>query len=132
LAEAPQPTGDEPRSRRFRRRVRLLPLLAIAGVAVWFFRGAPRDLTLVWDLGPRREGLKALRVDVLRLPDRSIARHAEHFWTPERPAPPRVRERVRLAPGEYLADVFLDYGTRTERAERSFELDRQEELRLQL
>jgi hypothetical protein len=114
--------------RRFRLLRRVVPLLLVGAFAAWYFHDTPRDVALIWDLGARSQGLQVLRVDVLRLPDRALVRHAELFWTSARPAPDKVRQPIRLAPGDYQAELSLDWGARTERLERRFALERQEEI----
>jgi hypothetical protein len=117
-----------PRPRRSFLVRRVLPLVVIVGVAVLYFRDAPRDLTLVWDLGARCEGLVGLRVDVRALPDGALARHSEFVYSVKNPAPPKVRQPIRLSPGEYQAELWLDWGARTEGAQRRFTLERQDEI----
>jgi hypothetical protein len=107
---------------------RVLPLLIVGGIAVVYFRDAPRDLTLVYHLGARRASLVALRVDVRQLPEGVLARHSEFVFSVQSPAPDKVRHTIRLSPGEYQADLSLDYGTRTDRSERRFTLERQDEI----
>lgn len=115
-------------SRRSRLLRRVLPLLAVVGLAVWYFSTAPREVTVAFDLSGKRDGLRALKVDVLALPERTVARHLEFFYSETRPAPVSQRHVLRLVPGEYLAETLLDYGDRQVRGEQRFELERQDEL----
>jgi len=118
----------EPLSRRSFLVRRLLPLLLVVGIAVWYFRDAPRDLDLVYSLGARQAGLTSLRVDVVRVSDHALARHAEYVYTADRPAPPKVRQSVRLIPGEYEAQLTLGYSAKVDRFERRFTLVREDEI----
>lgn len=107
---------------------RLLPLLVILGVAVWYFRGAPREVTLVYDLAGKRDGLSALKVEIVHWPARPLARHVEFYYSASAPPPPQQRQPTRLAPGDYAAEMVLDYGGRRVRSEQRFSLDRQGEI----
>lgn len=127
LPPVPATTPSVP-ARRFRRLRRILPLLLVLGAAVWYFRTAPRDVTLVFDLTGKRDDLRALKVEVLALPERTVARHLEFYYSPSRPAPPSQRHPLRLVPGEYLADAVLDYGARQVRSEQRFTLEREDEV----
>ena len=111
---------------------RLLPLLALLAVGLWYFRDAPRDLTLAIDLPAPHEGLAAVRVGLWVAPSQALARRIERFYTPSSPAPAQLRLPIRLAQGSYRAEVTLDYGGRTERFERAFVLERQEQVDLDL
>lgn len=125
--DAPQPPKPAPRLRWLRR---FLPLLVLLGVGLWYFTDAPREVTLAIDLSGRRDGLVALRLEVVRPDDRALARHVEHLYSASHPAPVQQRVPIRLSPGEYEADLVLDYGGRTERVERRFTLEKQEEIPL--
>lgn len=118
----------QPPSRRLAFFKRTLPLLLLLAGALWYFRDAPRDVTLAMDLAGRRDGLKALRVDLDQLPERHRASHLELFFSPADPPAPQLRTVVRIPPGEYEAAVVFDYGTRTERLERRFKLESQDEV----
>jgi len=119
--------GVAPRRRLFFLR-RILPLLIVLAGALWFFRDAPRDVTLAMDLAGRRDGLVALRFELWRLPDRTLARHVELFYSPSSPPPTHLRSVVHIPPGDYRADLAFDFGARVEHLERAFSLDRQEEI----
>ena len=124
MAELP----EVPRWRRTFLVRRVLPLVVVGGIAVLYFRDAPRDLTLVYDLGPRCEGLVGLRVDVRQFPDRALARHSEFVYSVQKPAPPKVFQPMRLSPGEYLVELQLVFGARTDSSQRRFTLERQDEI----
>lgn len=115
-------------SRRTKLLKRVLPLLLVAGAATWFFQDAPQDRILVYDLSGR-PGVTALRVD-LRRADGALERHVEYRWSERSPAPSQQRQAVRLGAGSYRAEMVVETGPRTETVERTFTLDREEELTL--
>jgi len=106
---------------------RLLPLLALAVAAAWFFQDTPADRVLVYDLAGR-PGITALRVDLRRVSDGALERHVEYRYSDRVPAPPQQRQAVRLAPGAYRAEIALDFGPRSEVVERVFTLTGESEL----
>ncbi len=115
-------------SRRTKILKRVLPLLLVAGAATWFFQDAPMERVLVYDLSGR-PGVTALRVD-LRRADGVLERHVEYRWSERAPAPSQQRQAVRLARGSYRAELVLEFGPRSEAVERTFTLDREDELTL--
>lgn len=131
-AAAPAPATPTPAASPSPRRLgflrRVLPLLLLVGVAAWWFQDAPRDFTLAMDLAGRRDGLQQVRLELQYLPGREIARHVELFFTAASPAPTQLRSAMRAPPGEYAAVLVFDYGGRTERVERKFVLERQDEV----
>jgi hypothetical protein len=128
VAEA-SPTPDRPPRRLFFLR-RILPLLLILAGGLWYFRDAPRDVVLSMDLAGRRDGLRAVRMDARLLPGHDQVRHVELFYSPSSPPPPLLRVPLRVPPGDYELELFFDYGVRTDRVERQFVLDRQDEVAL--
>ena len=116
---------------RFRLLRRLLPLAALLAVGIWYFRGAPREVTLVFDLGAKRDGLTSMSVEIVRLPERTLARHVEMLYSPSNPAPARQASPSRLPPGEYEANIALAFGGgRVEQQQRRFALDQQDQVDL--
>ncbi|MGC4114271.1 MAG: hypothetical protein QM765_06570 [Myxococcales bacterium] len=128
MSEPEKPPSPQARPRRFAFFRRTLPLLLLLAGALWYFRDAPRDVTLAMDLAGRRDGLKALRLDLYQLPERARARHVELYYSESAPPAPQLRAPVRLTPGEYEAVVTFDYGARAETLERRFTLERQDEV----
>jgi hypothetical protein len=86
--------------------LRLLLLLGFAAVGLFFLRGFPRDVTLVYDLEDA-PAVRSLEADVRR-PDGAL-RHAEYRF-PEG-APSQVRHAVRLPDGEYEVVVRVSRAT---------------------
>lgn len=76
--------------------LRLLLLLGFAAVGLFFLRGMPRDVTLVYDLADS-SAVRALEVDVRRAD--GALRHAE-FRFPAG-APSQIRHEVKLPDGSY-------------------------------
>ena len=74
--------------------VRLLGLLGAVGVGLFLSRAAPRDVTLVYDLGAA-PGATGLEVDLRR--GAELVRHAELRVSAGTP----LRHAVRLPDGEY-------------------------------
>jgi hypothetical protein len=115
-------------SRRLAFLRRTLPLLLLLAGALWYFRGAPRDVTLAMDLAGRRDGLRSLSVDLYQLPERTRARHVEFFYSQDNPPAPQLRTAVRIPPADYQAVVAFHYGDKTETLERRFTLESQDEV----
>ena len=86
--------------------LRLLLLLGFGAIGLFFLRGVPRDVTLVYDL-PDAARVRALEVDVVR--GGSPLRHAEYRFPDG--APRQVRHPVRLPDGEYEVLVRVSRGT---------------------
>ncbi len=81
---------------------RVLLVLGLAALGLQAFRGAPRDVTLVYAL-PDPGRVTSLEVDVLR--DDAALRHAELRFPDGAPA--QVRHEVRLPDGEYRLALRL-------------------------
>ena len=126
-AVTPPAVAAAPR-RQFAFLRRTLPLLLLLAAALWYFRDAPRDFTVAMDLAGRRDGLKELRLELVHLPGREVARHVELFYSPSTPAPTQLRSAMRAPPGDYEATLVFDYGGRTERVERRFTFESQDEV----
>jgi hypothetical protein len=89
---------------------RLLVLLGIAGIAMCFFRSAPRDVVLVYDLGDIHD---ATQLEVRILKGSETVRLAEF------PSPPaQVRHQVRLTDGTYHVRVGIDRPGAVQHADR--------------
>ena len=80
--------------------LRLLLLLGFAAVGLFFLRGMPRDVTLVYDLEAPTE-VRALEVDVRR--GDGAVRHAEYRFPDGAPA--QIRHEVKLPDGTYEVAV---------------------------
>jgi hypothetical protein len=76
--------------------LRLLLLVGLAAIGLFFVRGMPRDVTLVYAL-EGAPSIRALEVDVRR--DGEILRHAEYRFPDGAPA--QVRHELRLPDGAY-------------------------------
>jgi hypothetical protein len=76
--------------------LRLLLLLGFGAVGLYFLRGVPRDVTLIYDL-PDPGRVRMLEVDVVR--EDVPLRHAEYRFPAG--APRQVRHEVRLPDGSY-------------------------------
>ena len=76
--------------------LRLLLLLGFAAFGLYFVRGMPRDVTLVYDL-EHPDAIRTLEVDVRR--GDGALRHAEYRFPAG--APSQVRHDVRLPDGSY-------------------------------
>jgi hypothetical protein len=101
--------------------------LAIGALATWFFATAPKQTTIAYELQGRRDGLRTLEVDLVRLPSRELVRHAQFSYSLGAPAPPEQVHPVRLAPGEYEARLELGYQAgRREALAARFQFDGQE------
>ncbi len=81
---------------------RVLLVLGLAALGLQAFRGAPRDVTLVYAL-PDPGRVASLEVDVLR--DDAALRHAELRFPDGAPA--QVHHEVRLPDGEYRLALRL-------------------------
>jgi hypothetical protein len=84
------------------RLARVLLVLGLAALGVHFFRGSPREVTLVYAL-PEPARVSALEVEILR--EDAALRHAE-FRFPSG-APAQVRHEVRLPDGDYRLSLRL-------------------------
>jgi hypothetical protein len=80
--------------------LRLLLLVGLAAIGIFFLRAMPRDVTLVYALDGVPAAV-ALEVDVRR--DGEVLRHAEYRFPGGAPA--QVRHDVRLPDGAY--DVLV-------------------------
>jgi hypothetical protein len=76
--------------------LRLVLLVGLAAIGIFFVRAMPRDVTLVYALDGA-PAVRGLEVDVRRAGD--ILRHAEYRFPAG--APPQVRHEVRLPDGSY-------------------------------
>ncbi len=104
------PSRNESRFRGGRRLLRrLLPLLALGALATWFFSTAPEQTTISYDLQGRRDGLRSLEVDLVRLPSGELVRRAQFSYSPSSPPPPEQVHPARLTRGEYEARLELVY-----------------------
>jgi hypothetical protein len=111
---------------------RYLPLALLAAIAVWYFRTAPKETTLVYDLGDKREELRSLSVEIVSLPERKFIRHTELSYSTRSPAPREQSQSLKLAKGDYSAEIVLEYPNRRERLERAFRFDGEARLTLKL
>ncbi len=121
-------SAGPPRGRRLALLRRTLPLLLLLAAGLWYFKDAPREVTLAMDLAGKRDGLQALRIDLYQLPERIPARHVELYFSAERPPAPQLRTVVRVPPGDYEAALTFDYGAGSQTLERRFTLERQDEI----
>ncbi|MGA8892924.1 MAG: hypothetical protein WB493_15280 [Anaeromyxobacteraceae bacterium] len=80
--------------------LRLLLLLGVGAIGLFFLRGMPRSVTLVYDLEDA-PAIRTLEVDI-RNPDGAL-RHAEYRFPDG--APRQVRHDVKLPDGEYEVAV---------------------------
>ena len=80
--------------------LRLFLLLGVGAIGIFFLRGMPRSVTLVYDLGDA-PAIRTLEVDI-RNPDGAL-RHAEYRFPDG--APRQVRHDVKLPDGEYEVAV---------------------------
>ncbi len=80
--------------------LRLLLLLGFGAIGLFFLRGMPRSVTLVYDLEDA-PAIRTLEVDIRR-PDGAL-RHAEYHFPDG--APRQVRHDVKLPDGEYEVAV---------------------------
>jgi hypothetical protein len=76
--------------------LRLLLLVGVAAIGIFFLRAMPREVTLVYALDGA-PAVRALEVDVRR--DGEVLRHAEYLFPGG--APGQVRHDVRLPDGAY-------------------------------
>lgn len=120
--DLPEPAAQPPeRSRRALTIKRLLPLLIVAVLATWFFRGAPEPTELVYGLGPRSQGLEQLAVELYELPDRSLVRRAEFHYSPSSPAPAEQPQALKLeTDSSYVIEATFVYPDRRETLSREF------------
>ncbi|HQR28821.1 MAG TPA: hypothetical protein PLL32_00310 [Anaeromyxobacteraceae bacterium] len=84
---------------------RLLLLLGFGAIGLFFLRGVPRDVTIVYDIADPAH-VRALEVDVMR--GGSPLRHAEYRFPDG--APRQVRHPVRLPDGEYEVRLRVSRG----------------------
>jgi hypothetical protein len=82
--------------------LRLLLVLGLAAIGLFFFRKVPRDVVLVYAL-ESPASVRGVEVDVRS--GNAAVRHAE-FRFPSG-APERVRHEVKLRDGEYQLDIRL-------------------------
>jgi hypothetical protein len=80
--------------------LRLLLLLGVGAIGLFFLRGMPRSVTLVYDLEDA-PAIRTLEVDI-RNPDGAL-RHAEYRFPDG--APRQVRHDVKLPDGDYEVSV---------------------------
>ena len=80
--------------------LRLLLLLGFGAIGLFFVRGMPRSVTLVYDL-EEAPAIRTLEVDIRR-PDGAL-RHAEYHFPDG--APRQVRHEVKLPDGDYEVAV---------------------------
>ncbi len=85
--------------------LRLLLLVGFGAIGLFFLRGVPRDVTLVYDI-PDPAHVSALEVDVVRAG--SPLRHAEYRFPDG--APRQLRHPVRLPDGEYEVRLRVSRG----------------------
>jgi hypothetical protein len=85
--------------------LRLLLLIGFGAVGLYFLKGVPRDVTLVYDL-PDPGQVRMLEVDVVR--DDVPLRHAEYRFPGG--APRQVRHDVRLPDGSYEVRIRVSRG----------------------
>jgi len=111
---------------------RLLPLVAVVVAAAWFLRDVPKETTLVYRLGRRSQELVELRVDLLRLPEKTLARHVEYRFSPTSPAPIAQSHPTRLSEGAYALEATLVYPERTQQVARSFRFSGEERITIDL
>lgn len=95
----PTPQATTASSKPERRFWRLLPLVAIAAVGLWFLSKAPARAELELVLDDRAQGLQSLEVAIALLPDELLVRRVEFFFSESHPAPPVVVVRTRLQEG---------------------------------
>ena len=88
--------------------LRLLLLLGLAAVGLFFVRAMPRSVTLVYDLA-EPDAVRALEVDVRR--GDGAVRHAEYRF-PEG-APAQIRHEMKLPDGSYEVAVRVVRATGT-------------------
>ena len=99
--------GATPRQGPRRALLRLLPLLAIVAVGLWFLGKASGSVELELVLAGRAEGLQSLTVELTLLPDELPVRHAAFFFSARAPAPPVVVLESRLQRGRrYRIDLM--------------------------
>jgi hypothetical protein len=107
------PTSERSPARRAARPLaRLVFLAGAVAIALFLFRAAPRDVTLVYGLGG--VDARSLEVDVVR--NAETLRHAEFRFGAG--APPAVTHRVRLTDGDYQVRVTIGAGQGARRVER--------------
>jgi hypothetical protein len=80
--------------------LRLLLLLGLASVGLFFFRAMPRSVTLVYDLGEAAE-IRALEVEVRS--GEGALRHAEYRFPGG--APRQVVHEMKLPDGSYQVAI---------------------------
>lgn len=88
--------------------LRLVLLLGFAAVGLYFVRGMPRDVTLVYDL-EESTAVRSIEVDVRR--GDGAVRHAEYRFPGG--APTQIRHDVKLPDGNYEVVVRVVRATGT-------------------
>jgi hypothetical protein len=95
---------------------RLVFVAGAVGIGIFFFRAAPRDVTLVYGLA----GSGARQLEVAIEKQGESVRRAEFRLGPERPA--SVSHRVRLTDGEYRIRVLVTTDAAPRLVERSIQV----------
>lgn len=93
--EQTSPPAPRPQPRPWR----LIPLVALAAVGIWFLMRAPDSVDLELVLGERAQGLGSMEVAIELLPDDLLVRRTTLFFSEDHPAPPLVVVRARLQEG---------------------------------